>query len=68
MNDLQKLQEVSKLVYLSTIIFRRKLVLSLQSPIAFDERFKVISVPPFIRLFSLLSCELDNFTFKMLLF
>ena len=40
-----------------------KLVSSLESPIAFDERFKVTSVPFFIPDFNLLSCELDYFTF-----
>ena len=30
----------------------------------FDERFKAIPVPFFISDFTLLSCELDNFTFK----
>ena len=40
-----------------------KLVSSLQSPTTFDERFKVTSVPFFIPDFS---CELDDFTFKIL--
>ena len=35
---------------------------SLEPPAAFDESFKVISVPFFIPDFNLLSCELDNFT------
>ena len=35
----------------------------LKSPTKFDERFKVISVPLFIPVFNLLSCELDHFTF-----
>ena len=39
-----------------------KLVLSLELPIKFDERFKVTSVP-LIADFNLLSCELDNFIF-----
>ena len=33
--------------------------------IIFDDRFKVISVSFFIPDFNLLSCELDNFTFKV---
>ena len=43
-----------------------KLVLSLEFPIIFDKRFKVISVPFFIEDFNLTSCELDNFTFNLL--
>ena len=43
-----------------------KLFLSLEAPTTFDEIFKVTSVPIFIRNLNLLSCELDNFTFKML--
>ena len=43
-----------------------KLFSSLESPTTFDEIFKVNSVPFFIPDFHLLSCELDNFTFKML--
>ena len=41
-----------------------KLVLSLELPIKFDERFKVTSVPFFITDFNLLSFGWDNFTFK----
>ena len=41
-----------------------KLFSSLESPTTFDEIFKVTSVPFFIHDFDLLSCELDNFTFK----
>ena len=44
----------------------RKLVSSLELSIKFDERFKVISIPFFILNFHLLSCELGNFTFKVL--
>ena len=44
----------------------RKLVLSLELPIKFDERFKVTSVPFLIPDFNLLSCEVDNFTFYIL--
>ena len=36
----------------------------LESPTAFDKRFKVSLVPFPIADFSLLSCELDNFTLK----
>ena len=43
-----------------------KLASSLELPITFDERFKVTSVLFFIPDFNLLSCELDNFTFKVL--
>ena len=43
-----------------------KLVLSLESSISFDKRFKVISVPFFVLDFNLLSCELDDFIFKVL--
>ena len=41
-----------------------KLFSSLESPITFDRIFKSISVPFFIPDFNLLSCKLDNFTFK----
>ena len=34
-------------------------------PVTFDERFKVFSKPFFIPDFKLLSCELDNFMFKV---
>ena len=44
----------------------RKLFAALEPPTTFDEIFKVTSVPCFISDFNLLSCELDNFTFKML--
>ena len=37
-----------------------KLVLSLESPIIFDESFQVASVAFFIADFNLLSCQLDN--------
>ena len=40
-----------------------KLVPSLESPITFDEIFKVTSIPFFILDFNLFNCELDNFTF-----
>ena len=44
----------------------RKLVLSLSSPITFDERFKITLEPFFISVFTLLSFELDNFMFEVL--
>ena len=44
----------------------RKLALSLEFPLKFYEKFKVALVPFFIPDFGLLSCELDNFTFKVL--
>ena len=43
-----------------------KLVLSLESPTTFDESLKVTLVPFFIPDFNSLSCELDNFQFKLL--
>ena len=42
-----------------------KIILSLKSPTAFDESFKVTSVSCFISDFNLLSSELDKL-FKML--
>ena len=44
----------------------RKLFLSLQLPITFEERFKVTSVTFLIPYFDLLSCELGNFTREVL--
>ena len=44
----------------------RKIFSSLESPTTFDEIFKVTSALFFIPDFNLLSCELDNFTFKVL--
>ena len=43
-----------------------KLFSSLESPIIFDQRFKVTCLPFFIADFNLLSYELDNFTLKVL--
>ena len=43
-----------------------KLFSSLESPKTFDESFKVTSLLFFVPYFNLLSCELENFTFKML--
>ena len=45
---------------------RGKLVSSLELPITFDERFKVTSISFRIHDFNLLSCELNNLTFKAL--
>ena len=45
---------------------RGNLCSSLVLPIAFDEIFKVTSVPCFIPDFNLSSFELDNFAFKVL--
>ena len=45
-----------------------KLVPSLEFPIKFDERFRVTLLQFFIQDFNLLSCELDNFTLKVLYF
>ena len=42
-----------------------KLFSSLELPITFHEKFKATSLPSFIPDFSLLSCELDNFMFKV---
>ena len=65
MNHLQNLYKSLKLVYLLIIILWGKLVYSLKSPIKFDKTLKVTSVPFFIPYFNLLSCELENFTFKV---
>ena len=46
--------------------FCGKLLLSLESLTTIDESFKVTVVSSFIPDFSILSCELDNFTFKVL--
>ena len=46
--------------------FYRKLISSLELQIKIDEWFKVTSVPFFISDLTLCSCELDNFSFKML--
>ena len=43
-----------------------KLFSSFESPTIFDEICKVTSILFFIPNFHLLSCELDNFTFKVL--
>ena len=43
-----------------------KLFSLLEPPTAFDERFKNTSVQFFIPEFNLLSCQLDNSTFKVL--
>ena len=47
----------------------QKISLSLlESLVTFDERYKITSVPFFTPDFNLLSCELDNFTFKELFY
>ena len=43
-----------------------KLVSTLESTTTFDQIFTVTSVPFFIPEYNILSCELDNFIFKML--
>ena len=43
-----------------------KLLTSLESQITFDERFKITSALCFILYSNLLSCELENFIFKLL--
>ena len=43
-----------------------KISLIVDSPIPFDEKFKVTSVWFFIPDFNLLSCDLENFTFEPL--
>ena len=44
----------------------RKLFSSLELPTTFEEIFKITLAPFFIPDFNLLSCELENFTFKVL--
>ena len=44
----------------------RKLVSLLESPMTFDERFNVASVPFFIPYFNLISLGLEDLTFKLL--
>ena len=44
----------------------RKLVSLFELPTIFDVNLKTTSVPFFIADFNLLSCEFDNFTFKLL--
>ena len=66
MNHLQKLYEASKLVSVNNDLCG-KLVLSLEAPITFDERFNITSVTFFFMSgFNLLSCELDNFIIEVL--
>ena len=43
----------------------RKLVLSLELPVIFDDNLKTVSVLFFVADFNLLSCEFDSFTFKL---
>ena len=47
-------------------IYLGKLLSSLESSTEFAGKFKVTSVPVFIPDFNVLSCELFNFTFKIL--
>ena len=42
-----------------------KLVSSLELPITFDDSLKITSVSSFVVDFNLLSCEFDNFAFKL---
>ena len=52
-------------VFANRTLFQQ-LFSSLESPTTSDESFKVTLVMCFIPDFTLLSCELDNFTFKVL--
>ena len=65
MNHLQKLYESFETCVSVKNNLCGKLVSSLELPIKVDERFKVTLVPFLISDFYLLSCELDNFTFKV---
>ena len=64
MNHFQKIYEFNNVSVNNNLCI--KLVLSLEFPIKFDERFKVTSVHFFMADFNLSSCELDNFTFNVL--
>ena len=69
MNHLQKLYETLQSFEACLLVNNNlcgKLFSSLESPITFDEIFKITSVPFFIPNFNLLSYKLDNFTFKVL--
>ena len=55
------------LFLLVVTIFQITTFQTFDSPTKLDEIFKVTSVPLFISDFNLLSCELDNFIFKMFL-
>ena len=67
MNHLQKLYEALKVLrILVNSNLCEKLFSSLKSPATFDKSFKVTSLTFFIQDFNLLSCELENFTFKVL--
>ena len=65
MSCLKKLYVFSKLVSVNNTL-HGKLVSLLEFPVNFIDRLKVTSVQFFVADFSLLSCELDNFTFNML--
>ena len=60
------LYEDLNLVYKLIIIHEEKLVLSSELLIVFDDSLKTTSVSFFIADFSLLSCEFDSFSFKLL--
>ena len=69
MNCLQQFYKALKLTndnFCITNNLRGKLTSSLELPILFDVRFKVTTVTVFIFGFNLLSCESNNFTFKVL--
>ena len=59
------LQSLETFVFVSNNLCRN-LFSSLELPKTFNRSFKVTSVPFFLSDFSLLSCELENFTFKVL--
>ena len=61
---MEKLDEFLKLVLVNNLW--GKLVSSLDWPTAFEERFRVTSVPFSVSDYNLLSCKLDNFIFKVL--
>ena len=69
MNCLQQFYKALKLTNGNFCITNNlcgKLTSSLELPIIFDVRFKVTTVTVFIFGFNLLSCESNNFTFKVL--
>ena len=66
MKDLQKtLRSLETCVSVNDSLYG-KLALLLESPITFDEKFKLTSVPFFTLDFNFLNCELGNFTLKVL--
>ena len=62
---MEKLYEALKLALVNNNLCG-KLFSSLEPPTTFEKNFKVTSFLFFIPDFNLLSCELDNFTFKVL--